>query len=80
MEIKNLNPESLEKAAGMLKAMAHPVRISIIGCLEPGKRKSVTEIHNQIGIEQSTASHHLGILKTRVFLDRRGKGKTHIIF
>ena len=48
MEIKNLNPESLEKASGMLKAMAHPVRISIIGCLEPGSGSTVTEIHNRI--------------------------------
>lgn len=75
MEIKNLNPESLEKAAGMMKAMAHPVRISIIGCLEPGKRKSVTEIHNQIGIEQSTASHHLGILKDKGVLGSKREGK-----
>ena len=40
MEIKNLNPESLEKAAGMLKAIAHPVRISIISCLEHGKSRN----------------------------------------
>jgi DNA-binding transcriptional ArsR family regulator len=75
MEIKNLNPENLEKAAGMLKAVAHPVRISIIGCLEPDKRKSVTEIHNQMGIEQSTASHHLGILKDKGLLGSKREGK-----
>ena len=61
MEFKELNPESLEKAANMLKAIAHPVRISIVGCLEDGKKRTVTEIHKQLGIEQSTASHHLGI-------------------
>ena len=65
MDIKDLNPDNLESAAGMLKAIAHPVRISIIGCLDPGKRKRVAEIHNLIGIEQSTESQHLGILKDR---------------
>jgi DNA-binding transcriptional ArsR family regulator len=80
MEIKSLNPENLEKAAGMLKAMAHPVRISIIGCLEQGKRKSVTEIHNQIGIEQSTASHHLGILKDKGVLGSKREGKNTYYF
>jgi len=80
MEIKKLSPESLEKAAGMLKAMAHPVRISIIGCLEPGKRKSVTEIHKQIGIEQSTASHHLGILKDKGVLGSKREGKNTYYF
>jgi ArsR family transcriptional regulator, virulence genes transcriptional regulator len=80
MEIKILNSENLEKAAGMLKAMAHPVRISILGCLEPGKRKSVTEIHNQIGIEQSTASHHLGILKDKGVLGSKREGKNTYYF
>jgi ArsR family transcriptional regulator, virulence genes transcriptional regulator len=80
MEIKNLNPENLEKAAGMLKAMAHPVRISIIGCLEQGKRKSVTEIHNQIGTEQSMASHHLGILKDKGVLGSKREGKNTYYF
>ena len=72
MEIKSLKPENLEKASGMLKAIAHPVRISII---ENGKSKSVTEIHNQVGIEQSAASHHLGILKDKGVLGSRRDGK-----
>jgi len=80
MEIKNINPDNLEKAAGMLKAIAHPVRISIIGCLEPGKRKNVTEIHNLIGIEQSTASHHLGILKDKGVLGSKREGKNTYYF
>ncbi len=49
MELKELNPETLEKAAGMLKAMAHPVRISIVQYLEDGKKRTVTEIHNKLG-------------------------------
>jgi DNA-binding transcriptional ArsR family regulator len=75
MEIKKLDPESLEKASAMLKAMAHPVRISIIGCLEHGKSKSVTEIHNWLGIDQSAASHHLGILKDKGILGSKREGK-----
>jgi DNA-binding transcriptional ArsR family regulator len=75
MEFKELSPESLERAAGMLKAIAHPVRISIVGCLEDGKKKTVTEIHRQLGIEQSTASHHLGILKDKDVLASKREGK-----
>ena len=80
MEIKNLKPESLEKAAGMLKAMAHPLRIAIIGCLERKNSKTVTEIHNQLGIEQSAASHHLGILKDKGVLGSRRDGKNTFYF
>ena len=75
MEFKDLSTESLEKAAGMLKAMAHPVRMSIVACLEDGNKKTVTEIHKQLGIEQSTASHHLGILKDKSVLASSREGK-----
>jgi DNA-binding transcriptional ArsR family regulator len=75
MELKELNPESLERAAKMLKAIAPPVRISIVGCLEDGKKRTVTEIHRQLGIEQSTASHHLVILKDRGVLSSKREGK-----
>lgn len=75
MEFKDLNPENLEKAANMLKAMAHPIRISIVGYLEDGKKHTVTEIHKQLGIEQSTASHHLVILKDRGVLASKRDGK-----
>jgi len=80
MEFKELSPESLERAAGMLKAIAHPVRISIVGCLEDGKKRTVTEIHKQLGIEQSTTSHHLGILKDKGVLASKREGKNTLYF
>ena len=75
MEFKDLTPDNLERAANMLKAIAHPVRISIVGCLEDGNKRTVTEIHKQLGLEQSTTSHHLGILKDRGVLSSKREGK-----
>jgi DNA-binding transcriptional ArsR family regulator len=75
-----LNPENLEKAAGMLKAIAHPIRISIIGCLDEGQKLTVTEIHKQLKIEQATASHHLGILKDKGVLSSKREGKNIYYF
>jgi len=75
MEFTELNPETLEKAAGMLKAIAHPVRIKIVGYLEDGRKQTVSDIHKQLGIEQSTASHHLGILKDKGVLSSKREGK-----
>ncbi len=49
-----LDPEQLEAAANMLKAIAHPMRIAIIDFLQGGEQLSVTEIHKKLGIEQST--------------------------
>ncbi|MGE5406360.1 MAG: ArsR/SmtB family transcription factor [Methanosarcina sp.] len=75
MEFKDLNPENLERASSMLKAIAHPVRISIVGYLEDGEKRTVTEIYTELGLEQSTASHHLGILKSKDVLASKRMGK-----
>jgi len=75
METHRLDPEQLERAANMLKAIAHPMRIAIIGLLERGEKLSVTEIHEKLGIEQSTTSHHLGILKDKDVLISKREGK-----
>jgi len=80
MEQIQIKPENLERAANMLKAMAHPVRIMIIDSLEDGKEHTVTEIHRKLGIEQSVTSHHLGILKDKGVLASRRIGKNTYYF
>ncbi|MFC2089612.1 ArsR/SmtB family transcription factor [Bacteroidota bacterium] len=70
-----IDAESIEKAAIMMKAIAHPVRLSILGHLSEGKALTVTTIHELVGIEQSTASHHLGILKDKGIVLSRRDGK-----
>lgn len=80
MHFNDLTPEQLEKAAGMLKAIAHPVRIAILNLLEEGKKLSVTELHELLKIEQSAASHHLGILKDKGVLASKRDGKNTYYF
>ena len=75
VEIKELDSDRLETAASMLKAIAHPMRIAILKHLEGGKRLTVTEIHELLGIEQSTTSHHLGILRDKGVLCSKREGK-----
>lgn len=75
MKFKEFNTEQLENAANMLKAIAHPMRISILTFLENGKKLTVTEIHELLGLEQSTTSHHLGILKDKGVLCSKRDGK-----
>lgn len=80
MKLKELNPEQLDRAAGMLKAIAHPMRIAILSHLEEGKKLTVTELHNLLNIEQSTTSHHLGILKDKGVLASKREGKNTYYF
>jgi DNA-binding transcriptional ArsR family regulator len=80
MKFSTLTPEQLERAANMLKAIAHPMRIAILNHLEDGKHLTVTEIHELLGIEQSTTSHHLGILKDKGVLTSKREGKNTYYF
>ena len=75
MKFEGLTAEQLEKAANLLKAIAHPMRIAILEYLVGGKQLNVTEIHEYLKIEQSTTSHHLGILKDKGILGSKREGK-----
>jgi len=80
MQFENLTADQLEKVAGMLKAIAHPMRIAILKYLDGGKQLTVTAIHELLGIEQSTTSHHLGILKDKgVLVSKRVRKNTFYI-
>lgn len=80
MKFEGLTAEQLEKAANMLKAIAHPMRIAILEYLEDGRQLTVTEIHEYLQIEQSTTSHHLGILKDKGVLCSKREGKNTYYF
>ena len=80
MEFSDLNPEEVERAANMIKAISHPMRLAILGYLGEGNQLSVTEIHNLLKTEQSTASHHLGILKDKGILASVRKGKNTLYY
>ena len=80
MEFTDLKPEEIEKAANMMKAISHPMRLAILGYLSDDNQLSVTEIHESLKIEQSTASHHLGILKDKGILASVRKGKNTLYY
>lgn len=75
MTFNLLTKNELEKAANMLKAISHPMRIAILNYLDNGKKLTVSQIHELLNIEQSTTSHHLGILKDKGVLSSYRDGK-----
>jgi DNA-binding transcriptional ArsR family regulator len=80
MKFAEIKPEQLEKAANMLKAISHPMRISIINHLSSGQKLTVSELQEKLNIEQSVASHHLGILKDKGVLSSERDGKNTYYF
>lgn len=65
----------LESATETLRAIAHPHRLLIVEMLFRNKTMNVTEIYEQLNIEQAVASHHLRILKDRGVVQVRRDGK-----
>ncbi|PZP47236.1 MAG: transcriptional regulator [Pseudopedobacter saltans] len=65
----------LKKAAMILRAMNHKLRLNIIQLIDQHKKLTVTEIYVKLRMEQSVASQHLAILRKAniVLTEREGK-------
>ena len=67
-------PDSLQNfKAELFKALAHPARIRILELLRDGE-KSVTELQLGLGIEGTTVSQQLAILRMKNLVDTRRSG------
>jgi DNA-binding transcriptional ArsR family regulator len=65
----NHSPQILAKAANMLKAVAHPSRISLISLLVEHDELPVHELTARLEISQSMTSQHLTILRNAGVVD-----------
>ena len=70
------NKLRLEKAAAILKTVAHPTRLAIVDLLSLHPRLSVNEIGDILNVEQSLLSHHLITMKLRGILKSEKEGQS----
>jgi len=61
--------------ADFLKALAHPVRLQLIERLKSGEA-SVGRLVQELGVEQSSLSRHLGVLRELGVLEARQEKTT----
>lgn len=59
--------------ADFFKALAHPLRISILDALRAGEL-TVNEISRQFGVEPANASQQLGVLRNKRIVAARKEG------
>jgi DNA-binding transcriptional ArsR family regulator len=59
--------------ADFFKALAHPLRISILDALRDGEM-TVNEISERFGVEPANASQQLAVLRNRNFVHARKAG------
>lgn len=63
----------VERAAEVLKTVAHPLRLRIVELLESGE-KSVNELKELLGVTQPLTSQHLLQMRMRGVLGSRREG------
>jgi DNA-binding transcriptional ArsR family regulator len=69
-------PNSLQSfKADLFKALAHPMRIRILELLRGGE-KNVGELMAALGVEGSSVSQQLAILRMKNIVDTRKEGST----
>lgn len=71
--LTSLEADYLEKAADILKTVAHPMRLQIIDFLQEGE-KTVTELCEHVGAQQPYMSQQLALLKAKGILGARRNG------
>lgn len=60
---ETLSAAQREAGAKVLRALAHPLRLGVLQCLQDSER-TVTELYEALGCSQSMMSQQLGILET----------------
>jgi ArsR family transcriptional regulator len=74
-----IDPAKMERAAFILKTLAHPTRLGIVELLGSTPRLNVSEICEELNLEQTLASHHLTDMKLKGLLSCQREGK-HIYY
>jgi len=67
--------KTLETTAAKLRALAHPLRISILNYIESNQPVKVRHIHSDLSLDQSITSQHLRILRDADLVRTRREGK-----
>lgn len=71
-----LGREAAETSAGLLKAVADPVRLQLLSAIRAtaGGEACVCDLTPLVGLSQPTVSHHLKVLVEAGLLEREKRG------
>ncbi|HNW89401.1 MAG TPA: metalloregulator ArsR/SmtB family transcription factor [Bacteroidales bacterium] len=72
---RRINTKILEEIINQLKVLAHPVRYSIVIILASNHKMTVTEIHEELSLQQAATSNHLKLMKSSNILNSHKVGK-----
>jgi len=70
-----LSHDKLRRSSNIFRALAHPLRMRMVGIIWNQTSICVNEIFEAMGIEQSLASQHLRILRQAQLVTTHRQGK-----
>lgn len=68
------NPDSVGDAVKLLRILADPTRLRLLGMLQSGEL-NVSALCSRLSLAQPTVSHHLGLLRSVGLVNNRRDGK-----
>ena len=74
MTRRRFSPEYVAVAARVLGLLSHPKRLNLVLALAQGPA-TVSELCEHLGMSQSSASHHLGILRNTGLVQDEREGQ-----
>jgi len=75
-EVGNLiKNKQLDEAISLLRAMAHPLRLRLLGFIDGNPGINVNKIYKTLKVEQSLTSQQLRILRTAKLVVARRNGR-----
>ena len=75
MENYKINQKHLAEASEILRALTHPLRLSIMTFIDKNKEINVNKIYKKLGLEQSITSQHLKVLRKTGIVKTARQGK-----
>jgi ArsR family transcriptional regulator len=69
-----MSPEQAESVAGLLKALADPVRLRLMSLIAAGEEACVCELTTTFAVSQPTISHHLRVLREAGLVEAERRG------
>jgi DNA-binding transcriptional ArsR family regulator len=76
---ERISAVQLNRAANMIKIIAHPVRLMIVDALCQNKKMTVSEIQDLLGLQQAVASQHITLMQDKGVLKSEKVGRNKYI-
>lgn len=67
------------RLAPIMHALSDPIRLALVTTCADGEEHNCTELDEVVGVQKSTTSHHLRVLRESGLTSTRQQGRTRLV-